>query len=797
MAAPSCRCRGEPGSINWLAFDREGTLWLATSRAELHALHPARLATVSDGLPDPIVYPVYEDRDGTIWAGGGGYLALSPARSHTLPRPAPHPWTGARTSSPSCATARGPSGWAPPAGCTLGPDGLAPAGDGRLRDRSVRALFESCAATSGPARRRGSSTAGPSPRAGAGAGCGPRDGLPFPWVRVIRETPDGALWFGTNGGGVFRLKDGRFTVIDHTRGLSSDLVRALWLSPDGHLWIGTENRGLNRLDLASVDAPGGPRVAAIGERRGLYSNGIHQIVPDGLGNLWMSTNHGLFRARLADLNAAADGALGRVETVAYTERDGMATREANGSVQDAGLRDRAGRIWFPTQAGLVRLDPRELLRRRPPPPVHVEGLQIGAEEVPFAGDRRRLGPAQRSFAMVFTAPSFLAPERQRFRYRLVPYDHGWIDAGERREAVYTKVPPGTYRFEVLASGPDGGWSPRPAAVTLEVVPRFWETAWFLAFSGLASLALVTGGLAALARLRGARQRSRQQQLERLVEERTATIAAQAEKLRELDGLKSQFFANISHELRTPLTLTLGPLQDALDGRFGGLRGDLAEQLEVAARNARRLLSLVDQLLDVARLDAGRLRLRLRRGDLAAAVRLRVEAFLPLAERQGIDLSLGAPSEPVEVWFDEVQIEKVLDNLLGNALKFTPRGGRVHVEVSPLDDGRVSFSVQDSGPGHPAPTSSNASSSASTRWRRPRGGAGRARASASPSPGNWSRCTAARSRPRAPAGREPASPSPCGAGASTSPPSFSTVRRRSANGGPPAPLRSRRPLPTSP
>ena len=188
----------------------------------------------------------------------------------------------------------------------------------------------------------------------------------------------------------------------------------------------------------------------------------------------------------------------------------------------------------------------------------------------------------------------------------------------------------------------------------------------------------------------------------MVEERTATIAQQAEKLRELDQLKSQFFANVSHELRTPLTLTLGPLQDALDGRFGPLREDLAEQVEVALSNAQRLLGLVDQLLDVARLNAGRLRLRLRRGDLAAAVRQRVEAFLPLAERRGIELSLADPVEPVEAWFDEVQIEKVFDNLLGNALKFTPRGGKVQITIAaPPGDGPVAVSVRDTGPGIPA------------------------------------------------------------------------------------------------
>jgi signal transduction histidine kinase/DNA-binding response OmpR family regulator len=326
-------------------------------------------------------------------------------------------------------------------------------------------------------------------------------------------------------------------------------------------------------------------------------------------------------------------------------------------------------------------------------------VRTGKEERPL-GAALRLPPPQRSFVLELTAPSFLAPERQRFRFRLVPYDAGWIEAGASREASYTSVPPGRYRFEARAAGPDGGWSPA-AALPVEVVPRFWETGWFRA------LAALLAAVAVVALIQGwdVRQRARRRQLERLVEERTATIAAQAEKLRELDDLKSQFFANVSHELRTPLTLTLGPLQDALDGRFGPLRADLAQQIELAQRNAQRLLGLVDQLLDVARINAGRLDLELRRGDLAAVVRQRVEAFLPLAERRGIELSLAAPAERVGAWFDEVQIEKVLDNLLGNALKFTPRGGRVSVafvnrlEASPA--GQVGVSVRDSGPGIPA------------------------------------------------------------------------------------------------
>ncbi|HWM93054.1 MAG TPA: two-component regulator propeller domain-containing protein [Thermoanaerobaculia bacterium] len=692
-----------PGNVASVARDREGTLWVTTSRSgELHALHPARLATFAEGLPDPLIYSVYEDRDGTVLAGGFEHAsALAPGARRFRPLP---PVPASQQSVLSFLRDRAGDLWV---GTTTrgiflqDRGGFVPAGPEALRTAEVRAIHEDSRGALWVGTNIGLFRRGPRPEGSRWSWIRPEDGLPFPWVRVIKESQDGTLWLGTNGGGVIRLKDGRFTSIDQGRGLSSNLVRSIWVAPDGRLWIGTENRGLNRLDPASIDSPEGPRIAVLGQRQGLYSNGIHQIVADGLGNLWMSSNHGIFRAKLRDLDAVADGAASRVETVAYTERDGMRVREANGSVQDAGFRDRSGRIWFPTQAGVVRIDPRQALRSGPPPRPHVVRLLAGGEEVPVAGGAARLSPAQRSFTVEITAPSFQAPERLKLRYRLTPYDREWIDAGARREAAYTKVPPGSYVFEVAAAAPGGDWSQpaaAPASIRLSVVPRFFETSAFLAACALAAGAALLGGV----RLWGARQRVRAQALERLVDERTATIAEQAEKLRELDRLKSQLFANVSHELRTPLTLTLGPLRDILDGRFGPLGEEAAGQIEVALRNAGHLLGLVDQLLDVARLDAGRLRLRVWRGDLAAHVRGRVERFLPLAERRRIDLSLDSPAEPVEIWFDGAQLEKVFDNLLANALKFTPRGGRVRVAMkAPPGDERVEVSVQDDGPGIPA------------------------------------------------------------------------------------------------
>lgn len=684
--------------MSTILWDREGTLWISSWRSgELHALHPARVTTFDEGLPSPIVYPIHEDRDGTIWAGGGGFFAsLTPGSRRFRSLEAPG---GPQQNINAFLRDRTGTFWVGTGWGLYAEEGgrFIPVGGEALRKAVIRTIKEDSRGALWVGAEDSLFMRAPTAEGGVWQEFSRKDGLAHPRIRAIHEAPDGALWFGSNGRGVIRFAHGRFTAVTRAQGLSSDLVRTICPAPDGRLWIGTENGGLSRLDLDSVGRPGGPQIATVGMRQGLYTNGIHQIVDDGLGNLWMSSNQGIFSARIADLNAVADGVKARLETVVFTERDGMADREANGS---SGFRDRSGKLWFPTIQGVVRIDPRQALRRREPPPVHVVRLRSGEEEIPRSGGAARVSPRQRSFAVEVSAPSFQAPERQRFRVRLTPYEKDWVDVGDRREVFYTQVPPGRYVFEVLASGPGGEWSARPATLRVEVVPRFFETGWFRMLATLAAFAALTALVAGVVRLREARQRARQEELLRLVDERTATIAEQAEKLRELDRLKSQFFANVSHELRTPLTLTLGPLRDALDGRFGPLRDPLAAQLSVASRNAERLLGLVDQLLDTAKLDAGRLRLRLRPGDLADFVRQRVESFLPLAERRKIELSLEAPPEPVEVWFDELQIEKVLDNLLGNALKFTSPGGKVHVAVTAHAD-RATLSVRDDGPGIPA------------------------------------------------------------------------------------------------
>jgi signal transduction histidine kinase/CheY-like chemotaxis protein len=536
-------------------------------------------------------------------------------------------------------------------------------------------------------------------------------GVP-PGVRAFAQARDGSIWMATNGSGLARLEDGHATVLTTADGLPSDVIRAVHRDSAGYLWVGTEGRGLARLDPAAWN-PGGKsgadrRIVRISSGDGLFDDAIHEILEDDFGRLWMSTNRGIFWVTRAELNAFASGATPRVHSTGYTERDGMRNREANGGSQPAGAKGPDGRLWFPTLEGVVVVDPARVRGDTGVASVVVEQVVTHGSALRPLGDSVALRPDQRDVQIDYTALTFLQPGNVRFRYRLEPYDPDWVDVGSRRSAFYTKLPPGRYTFRVAMSEGGGGWRGREAVVTLHVVPRLWETAGFR-WTMLAALGTL---LVAGWRVRDARLRSRAALLERVVEERTAALReheqelarqnaqleAQALQLRALDVAKTRFFANVSHELRTPLTLTIGPLED-LSAEVG-TNPRAARWIELALRNSRRLLRLVNQILDVGKLEAGQMRLAPRALDLVPFVRGIVSAFTPVAERKGLRLTLDVADTVGVVMLDPDAVEKILTNLLSNAVKFTPEGGTVDLDLA-RDGDAVRLDVRDTGPGIPA------------------------------------------------------------------------------------------------
>ena len=688
--------------------DREGSLWVGTDAAGLHRFKQAIFTTysVAEGVAYPNVYATYVDRSGTIWIGtwGKGVSRLDPVTGRVSALPSLPDPSAVNSFYQDAAGAM----WVATGIWTRGvllctPPGMVCRSEGprELRDRDVFALYGDAdgrmwAGASGLLFRYDGKTWTSFP---------PSSGGPEATVRAFASTRDGALWMGTNGGGLTRYREGTFTRITHADGLPSDVVRSLYQDGDGWLWVGTEGRGLARLDPrawggAAASTPNATRrIVRIGTRDGLFDEVIHQILEDDAGRLWMNTNRGIFWVARSELNAFVDGEISRIHSTAYTERDGIRNREGNGGVQPAGAKGPDGRLWFPTQDGVVVVDPAKVRRERVAPPLVVEQVVARGEALRPERDSIALRPDERDVQIEYTALTFLEPNNVRFRYRLDPYDAGWVDVGNRRTAFYTKVPPGRYTFVVEASDAAGGWYDPGTRLAVRVLPQIWETGIFRWVS-VAALGML---IFAAVRLRETRLRTRALRLERVVDERTAALrdrerelAERNAQLQSVDQAKTRFFANVSHELRTPLTLTIGPLED-LRARAGG-DPKVERWLDIALRNSRRLLRLVNQILDVAKLDAHAMHLAPRPLDLAPFTRGVVAAFPPVAERKGIGLTVET-LDSLPGAFDADAIEKILTNLLSNAIKFTPNGGTVHVALGKERE-LARLVVRDSGPGIP-------------------------------------------------------------------------------------------------
>jgi signal transduction histidine kinase len=244
------------------------------------------------------------------------------------------------------------------------------------------------------------------------------------------------------------------------------------------------------------------------------------------------------------------------------------------------------------------------------------------------------------------------------------FDDTWIEAGTRRFASYTNIPPGDYVFRVKGSNNDGVWNEEGAAITLTITPPWWATWWFRVLLFGAAV----GVLAMAYRYRVHRLLEREE-VRRLAEAKQHS-EEEAQRLAELDAAKSRFFANVSHEFRTPLTLILGTADQLNEDRARPIR-----------RNARRLLHLIDQLLDLSKLEAGKLTLDPHSGDLVAHLRDQVQRFAPLAERKQIALQLRTDLVTLPCRFDADKLSTLISNLLSNALTFTPDSGKVLVTLA--------------------------------------------------------------------------------------------------------------------
>jgi len=476
--------------------DREGSIWLGTEVGLLRVRARAiSTITKDDGLSWENVYSILRDRQGELWIGtwGGGLIHMVGLRTRTY---------GVSDGLPAAeitAIFEDGSGRlliGTQAGLVrMSGDRLVPYHDpmGWLKG-SVWAIHQDHEAIwfgtdHGLVRQVGDrferfTTA---------------DGLSHDTISALFEDRTGALWVGTRQG-LTVLRNGEVSSFTDREGFVGNQVRALHEDEDGVLWIGTYDGGLYRHERG--------RLTRYTTQNGLHDNGIFQILDDGRGHFWIGSNRGIYRVDRAELNALARGEIPAIHSTAFGTRDGMAMIECNGGRQPSGARMPDGMLWFPTQGGIAIVNPAVVTHNPHAPAVLIEEIRLRGETAPLS-DTLDVPPDRNSLTVRYTAMTFVRPEQTKFRYRLAGLDDDWIEAGIRREATYYRIPPGEYRFEVMAANSDGVWSASPAAVRIVVHAPFWRRAWFVA---MLSLALVGIAVAAVRRrlLGLAREHARQQ-----------------------------------------------------------------------------------------------------------------------------------------------------------------------------------------------------------------------------------------------------------------------------------------------
>lgn len=518
--------------------DREGSLWVGTMGGGVNQFRDANFTsyTSQEGLLGEDAWSIMEDRTGSVWIGtynGLNRFQDGKFKSYTT--------KDGLTGNSVFVTLEDREGnlWVG----TFG-NGLSRLKDGRftsyttkdgLLSNLVRTIYEDRAGGLWIGTNKGLSRL----KDGKFTNYTSQDGLPSGAVRAIIEDREGALWMGLTGG-ISRFKDGKFSNYTTREGLASIYVCSIFGDGDGVIWVSAFG-GLSRIKRG--------KITSYTTRDGLLNDDILQTLDDERGYLWMSGNNGIFRIAKKELNDFAEGKIRAVTSIPYITSDGVSSLEFNGGQQAAGTKTRDGKLWFPTTKGVVVIDPNNIKSNQYAPLVVVERVSFDKSPVTIQ-NQLRLPPGKGEIEIQYTGLSFVDPEKVRFKYQLAGFDSDWIDAGPRRAAYYTNLPPGNYRFRVMACNSDGVWSTTEATFQFYLRPHVYQTSWFYALCLLAALLIGFG----LYRFRVKQLRRRTQQLESLVDQRTEELKRSQEKVLVLEkqATEQQMAGGFAHEMRNAL-----------------------------------------------------------------------------------------------------------------------------------------------------------------------------------------------------------------------------------------------------
>ncbi|MDR1455245.1 MAG: response regulator, partial [Tannerella sp.] len=487
-----------------------------------------------------------------------------------------------------------------------------------------------------------------------------RDGRTFnpSNVRCILEDTAGIFLIATYGNGVhaYDSYSGTVTPFRYAAGggndsdsLAGSRITSLCKTRGGDVWAGTFGGGISRLNR------GDGSFENFGRQQGLAGETVYSLLEDHDGKLWMSTNAGISRFDPVTETFSNFDKNNGIFIAEFTPGSGLVTAD--------------NEVFFGGNNGFVSFSPRKIRKNGYIPPILITGVSVNSRELDNAAMRDRplrLTYRQSNMAFGFSALNFIYPRQNEYAYKLEGFDREWNYAGKRRVAYYTNIPPGTYTFLVKGSNNDGVWNGQPAAIHIRISRPPWNTWW----AWTLYVAAVAAGL--LLAVRYARIKNR-------LETDIRIEQMEKEKMEELHQMKINLFTNFSHELRTPLTLILNPLEEILQNSH--LSSPLHGSLKLIHRNAGRLLYTVNQLMDFRKKESGHLRLRAAEGNIVKFTDEIFTAFNELARGRNIRLLLECDMEEMRMWYDRDLLEKVLFNLLSNAFKNTPGGGRITVSLS--------------------------------------------------------------------------------------------------------------------